>query len=176
MAARTIQIGDAARLADRLGIAVVADFREADVAAGGEGAPLVPLYHAALARPLAKPLAVLNLGGVGNLTWIGTDADGRTIRRSSRSIPAPATRLSTTGCARAPAAPSTTDGRLAASGRIDATRLARWLDHPYFRQPPPKSLDRDAFAATLADDRRPRRRRRRGDADRPDRGVRWPRR
>ena len=58
------------------GISVVDDFRSADVAAGGQGAPLVPLYHAALAEPLAKPVAVLNIGGVANLTWIGSaDSD-----------------------------------------------------------------------------------------------------
>src|SRR5580692_2205555 len=69
---RTWQIGDGALLAQLTGCDVVADFRSADVAAGGEGAPLAPLYHAALAARLAKPLAVLNLGGVGNVTWIGS--------------------------------------------------------------------------------------------------------
>ena len=68
---RTWQIGDGALLARLTGCDVVADFRSADVAAGGEGAPLAPLYHAALAVDLAKPVAVLNLGGVGNVTWIG---------------------------------------------------------------------------------------------------------
>src|SRR5271154_5554885 len=68
---RTWQIGDGALLARLTGCDVVADFRSADVAAGGEGAPLAPLYHAALASDLPKPLAVLNLGGVGNVTWIG---------------------------------------------------------------------------------------------------------
>ncbi len=68
---RTWQLGDGAALADRLGIDVVGDFRSADVAAGGEGAPLAPLYHAALAAPLAKPVAVVNIGGVANVTWIG---------------------------------------------------------------------------------------------------------
>src|SRR5207244_8466464 len=68
---RTWQIGDGALLARLVGVDVVADFRSADVAAGGEGAPLAPLYHAALAGDMAKPLAVLNLGGVGNVTWIG---------------------------------------------------------------------------------------------------------
>src|SRR6266700_4053918 len=72
---RTWQIGDGALLARLIGIDVVADFRSADVAAGGEGAPLAPLYHAALAADMAKPIAVLNLGGVGNVTWIGTRAD-----------------------------------------------------------------------------------------------------
>src|ERR1700726_3035638 len=68
---RTWQIGDGALLARLTGIDVVADFRSADVAAGGQGAPLAPLYHAALAADLAKPVAVLNIGGVANITWIG---------------------------------------------------------------------------------------------------------
>ncbi|MFM9890988.1 MAG: anhydro-N-acetylmuramic acid kinase [Rickettsiales bacterium] len=68
----TRQIGDAALLAARTGIAVVADFRSNDVAHGGQGAPLVPLYHAALARDLPKPLMVVNIGGVSNVTWIGS--------------------------------------------------------------------------------------------------------
>src|SRR5437868_2835687 len=68
---RTRQIGDGARLARRLAIDVVADFRSADVAAGGQGAPLAPLFHAALAASLPKPIAVLNIGGVANVTWIG---------------------------------------------------------------------------------------------------------
>jgi anhydro-N-acetylmuramic acid kinase len=69
----TIQIGSGQRLANRLGIPVIEQFRVADVAAGGEGAPLVPLYHRALALPLPRPLAVLNIGGVANVTWIGDD-------------------------------------------------------------------------------------------------------
>src|SRR5438552_6120181 len=72
---RTWQIGDGALLARLAGADVVVDFRSADVAAGGEGAPLAPLYHAALAADLPKPLAVLNLGGVGNVTWIGPATD-----------------------------------------------------------------------------------------------------
>ncbi len=72
---RTWQLGDGDGLAHRLGIDVVADFRSADVAAGGEGAPLAPLFHAALAAALPKPLAVLNLGGVANVSWIGGAED-----------------------------------------------------------------------------------------------------
>src|SRR5579875_360998 len=68
---RTWQIGDAARLARETGLPVAHDFRSADVAAGGEGAPLAPVFHAALARDLPKPLAVLNIGGVANLTFLG---------------------------------------------------------------------------------------------------------
>ena len=84
---RTWQIGDGALLAQLTGIDVVGDFRSADVAAGGQGAPLAPLYHAALAADLAKPVAVLNLGGVGNVTWIGDGPD-----EFSLSILGPATR------------------------------------------------------------------------------------
>src|ERR1700727_3029970 len=72
---RTWQIGNAEELAWRTGVPVAWDFRSADVAAGGQGAPLAPAYHAALARDLPKPLAVLNLGGVGNVTWIGAETD-----------------------------------------------------------------------------------------------------
>src|SRR3954452_2355537 len=72
---RTWQIGDGALLARLTGVDVVCDFRGADVAAGGQGAPLAPLYHATLAAELAKPVAVLNLGGVANVTWIGDEPD-----------------------------------------------------------------------------------------------------
>ncbi|HSV30127.1 MAG TPA: anhydro-N-acetylmuramic acid kinase, partial [Candidatus Omnitrophota bacterium] len=70
---RTWQIGDGQLLADSLGIPVVNDFRTKDVLAGGQGAPLVPVFHRALAAGLPRPVAVLNLGGVGNVTWIGED-------------------------------------------------------------------------------------------------------
>ena len=72
---RTWQVGDAGELAWRTGMPVAHDFRSADVAAGGQGAPLAPVYHAALARDVAKPLAVLNIGGVANVTWIGADGE-----------------------------------------------------------------------------------------------------
>ncbi len=71
---RTWQLGDGALLAGLTGIDVVCDFRSADVAAGGEGAPFAPLYHAALASGIEKPVAVLNIGGVANVTWIGPGA------------------------------------------------------------------------------------------------------
>ena len=136
---RTWQIGDGALLASLTGAAVVADFRSADVAAGGEGAPLAPLYHAALASPLEKPLAVLNLGGVGNVTWIGEDEI-----LAFDTGPANALiddwALAHTGeaCDR--------DGALARAGRVDQAHLGRFLAHPFFARTPPKSLDRDDFA------------------------------
>jgi 1,6-anhydro-N-acetylmuramate kinase len=87
----TVQIGDAARMARELGIPVVADFRSADVKAGGQGAPLVPLYHAALAHALPKPLMVVNIGGVSNVTWMGEGEAG-----DASPLAGEATRLSPT--------------------------------------------------------------------------------
>ena len=71
----TCQIGDGKLLAQTLGVSVVNDFRTTDVSNGGEGAPLAPIYHVALSKPLDRPIAILNLGGVANVTWIGSDED-----------------------------------------------------------------------------------------------------
>ncbi len=137
----TVQIGDGARLARLTAIEVVSDFRSADVAAGGEGAPFVPLYHAALASELDRPIAVLNLGGVANLTWIG--ADGRLMAFDT----GPGNALMDEWCAAQTGQSFDAGGALAAAGTVDEARLARMLDHPYFDRPPPKSLDRLDFAA-----------------------------
>ncbi len=134
----TTQIGDGALLAEITGIPVVDDFRGRDVAAGGEGAPLAPLFHVALAAGLEKPLAVLNLGGVANLTWIG-DGDPTAFDTGPGNALIDDWMRRTTGQA------MDDGGRLAASGRVDAEILAALLDHPYFQRPPPKSLDRDDF-------------------------------
>jgi anhydro-N-acetylmuramic acid kinase len=138
-AGRTWQIGDGARLAARLNLPVVHDFRSADVAAGGEGAPLVPLYHAALARELPKPLAVLNLGGVGNVTWIGSDGSLLAFDTG------PGGALLDDWVLRHTGQPFDQDGALAASGRVNDTLIQRFLEHRYFTRKPPKSLDRDEF-------------------------------
>jgi len=142
---RTVQIGDAARLARLTGIDVVHDFRSADMAAGGQGAPLAPLYHAALAGEHDLPLAVLNLGGVGNVTWIG--GDGRLIAFDT----GPGNALIDDWMRRHTGRPVDRDGAAAARGRIDARALAALLDHPYFAASPPKSLDRDDFSAMAVD-------------------------
>lgn len=142
---RTIQLGDGQRLADALGLPVVADFRAADVAAGGEGAPLAPLYHLALALPLERPLAVLNIGGVANVTWIGTGADPEVLAFDT----GPGNALIDDWLMRTTGRPYDAEGALAAQGRIDTDRLASWLAHRYFKRQPPKSLDRDAFAGLL---------------------------
>jgi anhydro-N-acetylmuramic acid kinase len=135
---RTCQLGDGERLAGRLGIDVVFDFRSADVAAGGQGAPLAPVYHQALAATLAKSLAVLNLGGVANVTWID---QGELIAFDT----GPGNGLIDDWVRAHTDLPYDPDGRIAATGRIDQARLAGLLAHPYFDWPPPKSLDRLEF-------------------------------
>jgi anhydro-N-acetylmuramic acid kinase len=137
---RTWQIGDGALLARLTGLDVVGDFRSADVAAGGEGAPLAPLYHAALAAARAKPLAVLNLGGVGNVTWIGEGADDILAFDTG-----PGNALIDDWARRHTGQAADYDGALAGAGRTSAAHVARFLDHPYFARRPPKSLDRDDF-------------------------------
>ena len=142
-AGRTNQIGDGAALACTLGIDVVNDFRSADVRAGGHGAPLVPLFHAALARRsgLAAPLAVLNLGGVANVTWIGGPADEDLLAFDT----GPGCALIDDWMRSETGAALDQDGRLARSGAVDRAALDALMAHPYFAAPPPKSLDRNAF-------------------------------
>jgi anhydro-N-acetylmuramic acid kinase len=139
----TWQVGDAAALARLTGLPVAHDFRSADVAAGGQGAPLVPVFHAALAAGLPKPLAVLNLGGVGNVTWIGPDGALVAFDTGPANGPIDDWARRHTGAA------CDWDGALAASGRADPAVLARLMAHPYFALPPPKSLYRLDFARAL---------------------------
>jgi anhydro-N-acetylmuramic acid kinase len=145
---RTWQIGDGALLASITGIDVVNDFRSADVAAGGQGAPFAPLYHAALAARLPRPLAVLNIGGVANVTWIGeAGVDGELLAFDT----GPGNAMLDDWALRHTGRPADIDGALARSGGVDAGVLAALLKNPYFERPAPKSLDRDAFdAAALA--------------------------
>ncbi|KAA0681693.1 anhydro-N-acetylmuramic acid kinase [Azospirillum brasilense] len=137
---RTWQIGDGARLAQATGIAVVNDFRTADVAAGGQGAPLVPLFHQALADALPRPLAVLNIGGVANVTWIGAGEDAVIACDTG-----PGNALVDDWVLSGQGARYDSGGALAARGNVDEAALTALLAHPYFEQPAPKSLDRDAF-------------------------------
>lgn len=134
----TRQLGHGAALARTLGVPVVSRFRHADVAAGGQGAPLAPLFHAALAHGLPQPLAVLNLGGVANVTYLG----GPDLLAFDTG---PASAMLDDWVAQHTGAAYDADGRIAASGQVDQDRLARLLTHPYFDRPPPKSLDRNAF-------------------------------
>lgn len=138
---RTVQLGEAEMLARGLGVPVAFDFRIADVAAGGQGAPLAPIYHVARARAsgLEPPLAVLNLGGVGNITLIGPDEQVLAFDTGPANgmidlwVQARTNRRFDEG------------GALASSGRVYAPALKAYLDHPYFRAPGPKSLDRYEF-------------------------------
>jgi anhydro-N-acetylmuramic acid kinase len=141
---RTWQLGDGALLADLAGCDVVADFRTADVAAGGEGAPLAPLYHAALAAEREKPLAILNLGGVGNVTWIGPGAEEILAFDTG-----PGNALIDDWVRRHTGRAADFGGVLAASGHASAAHIARFLEHPFFARRPPKSLDRDDFQNAL---------------------------
>ncbi|HKT19464.1 MAG TPA: anhydro-N-acetylmuramic acid kinase [Stellaceae bacterium] len=140
---RTWQLGDGALLAKLTGVEVVGDFRSADVAAGGEGAPLVPLYHAALAKGLEHPLAIVNIGGVANVTWIGAADEILAFDTGPGNALIDDWVRTQTGDA------ADFDGALAAKGKIDDSRVQRFLAHPYFQRHPPKSLDRDAFAGFM---------------------------
>jgi anhydro-N-acetylmuramic acid kinase len=138
---RTWQIGDGALLARELGIPVVNDFRSADVAVGGQGAPLAPVYHRALATHLTRPLAMLNLGGVGNVTYIGGDDDLLAFDTG------PANALIDDWALRHTGTPVDHGGALAAAGKVSRSAVDAFLAHPYFAVKPPKSLDRDDFRA-----------------------------
>lgn len=143
----TRQLGNGARLAAATGIGVVNDFRSADVAAGGQGAPFAPLYHLALAEALERPLAVLNIGGVGNVTYIGAagtdDVSAFDTGPGNAMIDDWVLRHTGEACDR--------DGRLAAAGTADPDRLSRLLAHGYFDLKPPKSLDRNDFPMEVVD-------------------------
>ena len=138
----TWQLGDGARLAKETGIPVVYDFRSADVAAGGQGAPLIPIYHWARVRSaqLTAPVAVLNIGGVANVTWLGQD-DGDILAFDC----GPGNALIDDKVLTATGQRFDTDGAIARSGTIDPDILSLWLSHPFFAQKPPKSLDREAW-------------------------------
>jgi anhydro-N-acetylmuramic acid kinase len=159
---RTWQIGDGALLAKLTGIDVIDDFRGRDVESGGEGAPLAPLYHAALCRGLAgasrleggdpevgRPVAILNLGGVANVTWVGSGFDPDAEEPDGGQILAfdtgPGNALLDDWARTRTGRNRDQDGALALAGRVDRAALDALLEDPYFHRAPPKSLDRDAF-------------------------------
>ncbi len=139
----TWQIGDGAFMASELGIDVVSDFRSADIAAGGQGAPLTPLYHQALAQKFNSkedlPLVFLNLGGVANITWVGSD--GKLLAFDT----GPGCSLMDDLMLRYFEEPFDKDGNVAATGTVDKGILKTLLEHSYFLEKPPKSLDRHTF-------------------------------
>ncbi len=149
----THQAGDGARLAEMLGLPVVWDFRSADVRFGGEGAPLAPFYHFACAKWIGAgaPLAFLNIGGVGNLTWVDPrrarpEEDGALLAFDTGPANAPINDLVQARLG----AECDRDGALARRGSVAQGALEMFLDEPWFLRMPPKSLDRDAFAAMVA--------------------------
>ena len=141
---KTWQIGNAALLAKICRIPVVHDFRSADMAQGGQGAPFAPLFHAAMAANLPKPLLIVNIGGVANVTYLGEN--GEIIACDAGPGNGPLDDLARKHLGR----PYDKDGALAASGSVDTTRLTTLLAHPYFALPAPKSLDRLTFSALIA--------------------------
>ena len=140
----TVQIGDGRALARSLGIPVVNDFRSADVAAGGQGAPLAPLYHVALLADIEPPVAVLNLGGMANLTWV---AGGRSPIAFDTG---PGNALIDRWVGRHTGRPFDEGGALAASGTVSQDVVADYLADPFFDRPPPKSVDRLDFSLDAA--------------------------
>jgi anhydro-N-acetylmuramic acid kinase len=147
----TVQIGDATALAKAIHIPVMHDFRAADVAAGGQGAPFVPVYHRALAQSLERegPMVVLNIGGVSNITYI----DGADILIACDTGPGNA--LLDDFIRRLTGQPFDSEGRLAAQGNVNEAWIARALAQPFFALPPPKSLDRNDFASLVLPDMPP---------------------
>jgi anhydro-N-acetylmuramic acid kinase len=147
----TVQIGDATALARAIHIPVMHDFRAADVAAGGQGAPFVPVYHRALAQSLERegPIVVVNIGGVSNITYI----DGSDTLIACDTGPGNA--LLDDYMFRTMSQGFDCEGRLAAQGRPNEAWIARALELPFFALPPPKSLDRNDFSALKLPEMKP---------------------
>ena len=135
----TIQLNDPARVAEKLGVTVVADFRRRDLAAGGQGAPLVPAFHDALFSRADRARAVLNLGGIANLTLLAPGAPVRGFDTGPGNVLLDAWHAKHRGGA------FDAHGAWAAGGRADDPLLDMLMDEPYFRVPPPKSTGRDRF-------------------------------
>lgn len=135
----TLQVGDPSVIAEHCGIDVVADFRRADVAAGGQGAPLLPAVHAMLLGRPGHTRVVLNLGGIANITVLRSDG------HVSGFDTGPANGLMDAWCLRHLGEPFDRDGALARRGRVDSELLGALLADPYFAAPPPKSTGREHF-------------------------------
>jgi anhydro-N-acetylmuramic acid kinase len=135
----TVQLSDGAAMARAFNVPVVDQFRIDDVAAGGQGAPLAPLYHAALCHQAQLPCAVINIGGVANLTFLG--GMGEILAFDT----GPGNALLNDWVAKRTGDIMDRDGALARSGHFEQSTIDRWLQHPYFKAPAPKSLDRNHF-------------------------------
>ncbi len=151
-AQRTHQAGDGALLAQTCGKTVVWDFRTADLASGGEGAPLVPFFHhaCALTVGLEAPVAFVNIGGVANVTWVDPMQPRPEVPGALLAFDTgPGNALINDLCAARGLGAMDRAGALAAGGVVDEGLIARWMADPYFERPPPKSLDRNHFAPVL---------------------------
>ncbi|MGN7439219.1 MAG: anhydro-N-acetylmuramic acid kinase [Alcanivorax sp.] len=136
----TWQIGDGQALAEATGINVVADLRQADIKAGGQGAPLLPLYHQALLSDHDKPVAVLNLGGVANITYVGSQGDLIAFDCGPANAMMDDLMLTRTG------KEFDEGGKVAAKGEVQHHLVKTFLSHPFFKKAPPKSLDRNQWS------------------------------
>ena len=132
---RTWQIGDGQCLADLTGLKIIGKLRDNDVAHGGEGAPLVPIFHQALCKDLPHPVIVINIGGIANVTWINED-------EILAFDTGPGNALINDWVHHHISAPYDQDGALASLGSVDKALVKKWCEHPYFSITPPKSLDR----------------------------------
>jgi len=145
-AAETVQLGDPKAMSEALQVPVISDLRLADMAAGGEGAPMVPVYHRALAKAhagqLSEPVCFLNIGGVSNLTYVGGD------HLLAFDI-GPGNALLDDWVRQNGAGEFDRDGAVSGGGRIHGDRVDQAMTHPFFTQRPPKSLDRNAFSLDL---------------------------
>jgi anhydro-N-acetylmuramic acid kinase len=142
----TVQIGDGAALAAATGIDVVHDLRAADCEAGGQGAPLAPVYHRAMvAKVPERPVAFVNIGGVANITWIGADRALIAFDTGPGNAMIDDWMMKRTGAAR------DDGGALAAQGTVHEDYVSAYLRHNHFAAPVPKSLDRNAFDVSLVD-------------------------
>lgn len=141
----TWQIGDGNWLAELTKIDVVCDFRRRDMTLGGQGAPLVPVYHAALASSLERPVAIVNIGGIANVTWVGEDQSSEIVAFDT----GPGNGLINDWVELHTGEQYDKDGQYASQGSIDEQVLARLMDQPFFDRKPPKSLDRFQFSVEL---------------------------
>ncbi|MBA2237480.1 MAG: anhydro-N-acetylmuramic acid kinase [Lysobacter sp.] len=148
----TWQLGDAAVIAERCRITTIADFRRRDVAAGGQGAPLVPAFHAAMLQSPDEDRAVLNLGGIGNFTLLPKDAATEPHRVRGFDT-GPANALMDAWCERHQGRAFDAGGEFAARGSVDTALLLRLLDEPWFARPPPKSTGREQFHLAWLEER-----------------------
>ncbi|MBU0582132.1 MAG: anhydro-N-acetylmuramic acid kinase [Alphaproteobacteria bacterium] len=147
----TVQLGDGALLAEQTGVPVVFDMRANDMACGGQGAPLVPAYHAALARSLpapfggSYPVVYVNVGGISNITCVPAEGDPVAFDTG------PGNTLIDQWVSREGGVPFDAGGAIASEGGVNAQVVLRYLDNPFFAKAGPKSLDRNDFTLELAE-------------------------